>query len=267
MHEPTLFHGDCLEVLPTLPDSSVNLIYVDLPYGCTACHWDHPIPLGPLWREYRRLLAPGGAVVLTATMRFAVELINSNPKWFRYDLVWSKVAVTGFLDANRKPLRAHEHILVFAPKMPAYNPQMTPGDPYSITRHADRSEVYGQHRRRTTVNAGVRYPTSVLTISNGNSARKKKEHPTQKPDPLNDWIIRTFTSEGDHVLDHCFGAGGSGASAVRLGRSYTGVEMDPRFFEVGKARIEAARQGPSSTGMLAQSSVIDDRIDQKPIEI
>jgi DNA modification methylase len=239
MHQPTFFRGDCLDFLPTLPDRSVDLIYADLPYGCTDCAWDVPIPLGQLWREYRRLLAPGGAVVLTATMRFAVDLINSNPKWFRYDLVWSKVASTGFLDARRKPLRAHEHVLVFGPKLPRYNPQMTAGEPYRSERRPECAGIYNTRRGAVTENKGDRYPTSVLTIPNGNSAVPRKVHPTQKPEGLADWVIRTFTDPDGHVLDHCFGSGSAGVVSVRLGRRFTGVELDLEFFEVGKARVEA----------------------------
>ena len=231
MLEPTLLQGDCLELLPTLDDHAYDLIFVDLPYGCLDLDWDVPIPLAPLWRQYRRLLAPGGAVVLTATMRFAVGLINANPRWFRYDLVWSKVGVTGHLGARRKPLRAHEHLLVFGPRMPRYNPQM---DAFKARRsdEDDLSPGDGDGCRG-------RFPTSVLTITNSNSAHPRKVHPTQKPEGLAEWVIRTFTDPGGHVLDHCFGSGSAGVAAVRTGRRFTGVELDPGYFEVGRARIES----------------------------
>lgn len=167
--------------MTALPDRSIHLICADLPYGVIECAWDVRLPLVPLWDHYRRLLVPEGAVALTAQQPFATDLINSNRPWFRHDLVWDKVAVTGFLDARRRPLRRHESVLVFSPRAPRHNPQMGPGLPYNSNRAADRAEVYGRHRRTKTINPGERLPTSIIQISNANSALRGKVHPTQKP--------------------------------------------------------------------------------------
>jgi site-specific DNA-methyltransferase (adenine-specific) len=231
-----IYQGDCLAILPTLPDHSVNLICADLPYGITQCDWDTPIPLAPLWEQYQRLLIPGGAVVLTATMKFAVELINTSPKkWFRYDLVWDKRIPTGFLDCNRRPMRRHENLLVFGPKSPSYRPQMGLGDPYS-QKCRGGTDIYGAFLLNHIGNLGTRYPTSVLMFTNAN--RKTKVQPTQKPIELIEWIIKTYSDEGDLVLDNCFGSGTTGIACRNLNRQFIGIEKDPEIFEVGRKRIE-----------------------------
>ena len=190
--------GDCFAVLPTLADQSIDLILTDPPYGTTACRWDKLPDLARLWAEWRRVLAPGGAVVCTACQPFTTAIINGNPRWFRYSLVWAKGRTTGFLDANRKPLRAHEDVLVFAPKATAYNPQFTVGTPYTVKHKRRAIETLGDkavlRRDWTTVNSGRRYPTTILDIPD--PSRRGKIHPTQKPVALFEWLLFDLQQPG-----------------------------------------------------------------------
>jgi len=233
--------GDCLERMAEIPDASVDLIAADLPYGSTQAKWDSIIPIGALWAEYRRVLTPSGAVVLTADLRFAVQLIAGNRDWFRYDLVWHKSMPVGFLDAKRRPLRSHELILVFAPR-PAtmtYNPQMTAGKPYRKAGTPNDTVLYAGRLgyRQFTENRGTRHPASVIPIPNRSIAAKL--HPTQKPVALMDWIVRTYTDPGDTVLDNTMGSGTTGVAAIQNGRKFIGIERDPAYFEIASKRIAA----------------------------
>jgi site-specific DNA-methyltransferase (adenine-specific) len=240
-----LMLGDCLALMSQLEPGSVDLVLADLPYGTTACRWDSVIPFGPLWAHYRRLLKPDGAVVLTACQPFSTKLINSNPKWFRYELVWDKVSTTGFLDANRRPMRRHELVLVFSPKAPPYRPQFEPGEPYRTTRKGKAIEVLGNKKAtlqdRETVNLGRRYPTSIIRFSNSTFAVGRKVHPTQKPLALMDYLVRTFSDAGDLVLDNTMGSGTTGEACQRAGRRFVGIEADPGYFELATRRLDAAR--------------------------
>jgi site-specific DNA-methyltransferase (adenine-specific) len=236
----TLHLGDCLEILPTLPDKSINLIACDLPYGTTRNKWDVVIPLAPLWAEYERILTPGGNIVLTGTQPFITTLINSNPGWFRYDLVWDKKITTGFLNANRRPLRRHETILVFYPRLGTYNPQMTPGE---FRKKGPRAQTpsygyFGQADATRTYSA--RHPTSVIEVSSANRRGKAGDHPTEKPVALMDWIIKTYSNPGDTVLDNAMGSGTTGIAAVTLGRPFIGMELDPGYYTRAQERIERA---------------------------
>ena len=159
--------GDCFDVFPRIEDKWVDLVLCDLPYGVTACKWDVELDLERLWREYKRILKPGGAVVLTATQPFATKLINSNRKWFRYKWVWRKSRAVGFLNAKKMPLRVHEDVLVFAPRRTRYNPQFSKGKPYVSKRSAkSKPGVYRQLKRTQTVNPGIRYPKDVVEFPN-----------------------------------------------------------------------------------------------------
>ena len=275
-----LILGDCLEVLPSLPDHSINAVIVDLPYSLTNLAWDEAIPLAPLWEQFRRVLKPTGAVVLTASQPFTAELVMSNPTWFKEALVWEKSRATGFLQASKRHLKKHEDILVFSPgtivsgsarqtaRNMTYNPQGlvelegplrsrsgimnsdtladTGGQntlspiyrPCYIKPNTKRNgepatyngdQIRGRGRNQTHTN----YPTSVLRYP----SEPKPIHPTQKPLELMRYLVRTFTNEGDTILDCCFGSGTTAVAAVMEGRQFVGVERDPTYFQMASERL------------------------------
>lgn len=235
-----LYRGDCLDEMDKIPAHSVDMIFTDLPYGTTHNTWDVPIPLDRLREQYRRVLKPGGTVLLFAQMPFGADLINSNRRWYRYEWIWHKTMPVGFLNANRMPLRTHENILVFYEHLPTYHPQSTPGKPYTAMRSARATRNYGHFDRALTINEGERYPRDVLTFSNGNNA--SKIHPTEKPVDLLEYMVRTYTDEDDTVLDSCMGSGSCGVACQHLGRNFIGIEKDPRYFEAARKRIEEAAE-------------------------
>ena len=239
INNAALFEGDCLEVMPKLKPATVNLILADLPYGVTACEWDHIIPFALLWENYERLLKPGGAVVLTASQPFTTKLINSKPEWFRYELMWKKKNVTGYLNSKFQPLRNHENILVFSPvkttKM-VYNPQGLVR--VNKVRRNGRSRIYNKLRGETRLMTYSNYPRSVLEF-NSESNRK---HPSQKPASLMAYLIKTYSNEGDTILDNTMGSGSTGVAALQVGRKFIGIELDPEYFQIAAARIIEASQ-------------------------
>lgn len=233
-----LYKGDCLEEMGKVVDHSVDMIFTDLPYGTTHNEWDTCIPFEELWKHYKRVLKSGGVVLLFSQMPFGADLINSNRKWYRYEWIWHKTMPVGFLNAGRMPLRTHENILVFYEHLPTYHPQKTPGKPYTAKRGARTTSNYGHFGRALTVNDGDRCPRDVLTFSNGNNA--SKIHPTEKPVDLLEYMIRTYTDEGETVLDSCMGSGSCGVACQHLGRNFIGIEKDTGYFEAAKKRIEEA---------------------------
>jgi DNA modification methylase len=236
--------GDCLEVMPTLPDGSVDMILADLPYGTTACKWDTIIPLDALWEQYKRLIKRNGAIVLTASQPFTSALVMSNPGWFRCHWVWDKVnRNTNYGNVRFMPLRRHEDVLVFSASSPTYNPQMGTGAPYVAKRSGARPGVYenGGLYPRDGVNTGTRFPVSVLPIE----ADRKQEmglHPTQKPIALMEYLIRTYTNEGETVLDNTMGSGTTGVACVNTGRNFIGIEKDEGYFAIAQERIRKAQE-------------------------
>ena len=233
-------HGDCLELMKTIDDKSVDMILCDLPYGCTdARNWDNVIPFKPLWEQYNRIIKDNGAVVLFGIEPFSSELRISNLKNYRYDYVWKKNKGTGFLNANRMPLRSHEMISVFYKKLPQYNKQMRCGfKPYSQTGKGAESDLYKTNNKgvtSTSVN-GERYPISILEFPCVNE--KDRMHPTQKPVALLEYLIRTYTNEYDIVLDNCMGSGSTGVACKNLNRGFIGIEKDDNYFNIAKNRIE-----------------------------
>lgn len=232
--KPVLHLGDCLEVMKGIPDASIDLILCDLPYGTTQNKWDAVIPFEMLWEQYRRIAK--GAIVLTSAQPFTSALVMSNPVDFKYQWVWDKSQVTGFLNAKKQPLRRHEDVLVFYSKQPTYNPQFSSGSPYKINRkHATTN--YGAQTENSTESDGRRYPTSILPIP---QVREAGGHPTQKPVALMEYLIRTYTNEGDLVLDNCMGSGTTGVACANTGRRFIGIERDPTYFLIAAGRIQGA---------------------------
>ena len=232
-------HGDCLELMKTIDDKSVDMILCDLPYGCTKSrNWDSVIPFKPLWEQYNRIIKDNGAVVLFGIEPFSSELRVSNLKNYRYDYVWNKNHGTGFLNANRMPIRSHEMISVFYKKLPQYNKQMRCGfKPYSQTKKDDKSNLYDDYKFVTTTSVnGERYPISILEFPC--VIHKDRMHPTQKPVALLEYLIRTYTNEYDIVLDNCMGSGSTGVACKNLNRGFIGIEKDDNYFNIAKNRIE-----------------------------
>ena len=235
----SLYQGDCLDIMPALPASSVDLILCDLPYGTTACKWDSVIPLMPLWEAYRAVRAPKAAVVLHAAQPFTSFLVQSNIAEFRYVWIWEKNVGTGFLDAKKRPLRCHEDVCVFYAGQPIYNPQKWQGavSHGNVTHQLKQLDIYhGRVQRRPPDNSGMKYPRSVVKFAK--PAPTRILHPTQKPVALMEYLIRTYTNPGDTVLDNCMGSGTTGVACVNTGRSFIGIEKDPAYFAIAKERIE-----------------------------
>ena len=226
-----IIHGDCLEVMPQIPSGSIDMILCDLPYGTTACKWDTIIPFEPLWKQYERIIKDNGAIVLFASQPFTTALINSNIKLFRYSWVWEKEQGVNFLMAKKQPLKVHEDICVFSKKQTVYNPQMTEGKPY-ISGKGDSGEVTGRVKKVQTKNNGTRYPRSVIRFKGETGL-----HPTQKPVELCEYLIKTYTNEGDTVLDNCIGSGTTVIACMNTNRNFIGIEKEKKYFDIAKERI------------------------------
>ena len=210
--------GDCLELMKDIPDKSIDAIIADLPYGVTRAKWDSILDLDLLWKQYERIIKPNGAVILFGSQPFTTTLINSNIKDFKYTLVWDKKMKVGMMNCKRMPLRQHEDIVVFYKKQPTYNPQMTKGKMRNKKIAPTKDfEVYGQITPIDNFNDDY-YPSSILEFSNAN--QKAKSHPTQKPVKLMEYLIKTYTNEGETVLDNTMGSGTTGVAAVNLNRNF-----------------------------------------------
>lgn len=237
-----LYQNDCLDVMCNIPDASIDMVLCDLPYGTTQNKWDSVIPLNRLWKEYRRVCK--GAIVLTAAQPFTSALVMSNIDEFRYSWVWDKANSTGFLNAKKQPLRQTEDVLVFSSKSPPYNPQMeVRGKPRTKGGYnkPGGSENYGEFGDAQSRNNDY-YPTNLLRISN--AARAGKVHPTQKPVALMEYLVITYTNEGDVVLDNTMGSGTTGVACMNTGRGFVGIERDPDYFKIAKQRIYDAMPIP-----------------------
>lgn len=233
--------GDCLELMKGINDKSINMILCDLPFGTTACEWDSVIPFEPLWKQYNRIIKDNGAILLFSQQPFTTDLINSNRKYFRYEIIWEKSKAVGFLNANKMPLRCHEVVLVFYKKLPIYNPQFTQGKPYVSKRTAGKptAGIYGQYNPIRTTNNGTRYPRDVIRISGGDGG---SYHPTQKSVYLLEYLIKTYTNKFDTVLDNCSGSGSTGVACVNTKRNFICIEQGAEFVEMSRQRIEGARK-------------------------
>lgn len=228
-----LLHGDCLKLMKEIPDGSVDLILCDPPYGTTDCKWDDVLPFDLLWSEYNRLLKPDGAAVIFSAQPFTTQLIHSNRKAFRYCWYWIKNQPTGFAFAKYQPMRRVEDICVFYRKHGTYNPQWEKGKPYKKTR-ATNTEVYRSLKIATTISDGKRYPKNVLEYNT-----ERGLHPTQKPVPLLEYLVKTYTNEGDTVLDNCMGSGSTGVAVKRVGgRYFIGIEQNKVYFDIAQKRIK-----------------------------
>jgi len=235
-----LYHGDCLELMKQIPDESIDLILCDLPYGTTARQeWDVMIPLDLLWESYNRIIKLKGNVILTAIEPFRTKLIISNIKNFRYDLIWEKNYSTGFLNANKQPLRKHESILVFYKKFGVFNPQKTSGHtPVHPCKRTDKSNTYGEVN--SVYNEGgstERFPTSILKINNINNNSDKRLHPSQKPIELMEYLIKSYSNENALILDNCMGSGTTCLAAKNLGRNYIGIDKNEDYCNISLKRL------------------------------
>ena len=236
-----LLQGDCLELMKKISNKSIDMVLCDLPYGVTARNrWDEVIPFDFLWKDYERIIKDNGVICLFGQGMFKAKLMMSNSKMWRYNLIWEKTQPTGFLNANRMPLRSHEDICVFYKQLPIYNPQKTTGHTrkVSLVEHKRNCKVttdYGKHNLKSYDSTEM-YPTSVVTYSK--DIQKAALHPTQKPVSLLEYLIKTYTNEGQIVLDNCMGSGSTGIACLNTNRHFIGMELDEKFFGIAKNRIE-----------------------------
>lgn len=229
-----LHQRDCLTCLPQIADHSIDAIITDPPYGSTNLKWDTRIDPVAMWLQFQRVIKPKGAIVVFADFRFAVEMVNAAPKgWFRYDLIWSKSAPAGFLNANRQPLRSHETILVFASGQTTYHPQMGQGKVYAKKNRAGRASHYGKHRRASIPPTDKRFPKSILDVPKPHPS----PHPTAKPLDLISWLVKTYTDPGETVLDPTMGSGTTGVACVLNQRHFVGIESDPKIYKAAAIRV------------------------------
>jgi DNA modification methylase len=232
-----LMLGDCLTRMAEITDGSVDMVLCDLPYGTTQNKWDAVIPFDALWQAYGRVCKPNAAIVLTAAQPFTSALVMSNPRAFRYDWTWRKPRGTGHLNAKKQPMRDKEDILVFSHATPAYNPQFAGGTPYRSKSGAKGSTNYGADKRTGNDNDGRRYPRQVIEFG---VVERDTLHPTQKPVALMEYLIRTYTHEGETVLDNTMGSGTTGVACANTNRSFIGIERDPAYFAIAERRIHEA---------------------------
>jgi site-specific DNA-methyltransferase (adenine-specific) len=244
MDKLQLYQGDCLELMKGIPKESIDLILCDLPYGTTKNKWDTVIPLEEMWEQYNRIIKKNGAIVLFSDGIFSAYLMQSNVKMWRYNLVWDKMLPSGFLNANRMPLRRHELISVFYKKTPTYNPQKTVGkknhskgkpkdeknNNYGNFGFVDNKEILGD----------LKHPTSILSFQKPHPSISV--HSTQKPVPLLEYLVKTYTNPGDTVLDNCMGSGSTGVACVNTGRKFIGIELEKQYFDIAINRITKAEK-------------------------
>lgn len=245
-----MYHGDCLEVMPIyIKDKSIDLILCDLPYGTTSCKWDSVIDLSKLWEQYERVIKDNGAILLFAQTPFDKILGTSNLKLLKYEWIWEKTSATGHLNAKKMPMKAHENVLVFYKKTPTYNPQKTQGHERKVSKSENRNAcierrmskhgldyIYGKETEAPDYDSTERYPRSVLVFPS--DKQKSKLHPTQKPLGLIEYLIKTYSNEGDIVLDNTMGSGTTILGAKNLKRNYIGIEKELKYFEIAIERVK-----------------------------
>lgn len=237
-----LKQGDCLELMKGISDRSIDLILCDLPYGTTACKWDNIIPFDSLWEQYERIIKYNGAILLFSQTPYDKVLGVSNLKLLRYEWIWEKTQATGHLNAKRMPMKSHENILVFYKKLPTYNPQKTKGHKpiNSYTKYVstqNSTELYGYMSKELSGGGNTdRYPRSVQVFSSDKQTCHL--HPTQKPVELLEYFIKTYTNEGETVLDNCMGSGSTGVACIHTNRNFIGMELDEKYFQIASERIK-----------------------------
>ena len=232
----TLLQGDCLELMKQVPDKSIDLILCDLPYGTTKCKWDTIIPFDKLWEQYNRIIKDNGAIVLFGNEPFSSQLRLSNLKNYKYDWVWDKKRGSNFATVKIRPFNSFENIMVFYKKQPTYNPQMWKSTPYTCKQgYVGEAKQTGLHRDDViTINNGDRYPLTILSFS-----KETGLHPTQKPVALLEYLIKTYTNEGETVLDNCMGSGSTGVACKNTNREFIGMELDENYYKVACERLGA----------------------------
>lgn len=237
MELDVIYNMDCIEGMKSIPDKSIDMILCDLPYGTTACKWDTIIPFDPLWEQYNRIIKDNGAIVLFASEPFASNLRISNLKNYKYDWIWDKIKGTGFLNAKKQPMRNHEVICVFYKKQCTYNPQKTVGHKIKKSFRSKnlQTDVYGNMNKDYKYESSERYPRSIQVFST--DTQNSSLHPTQKPVELCKYLIKTYTNEGEVVLDNCIGSGTTAIACLETGRHYIGYELDQEYFKIAQNRI------------------------------
>ena len=226
-----LYKGDCLEIMKDIPDKSIDMILCDLPYGTTACKWDIVIPFDKLWEQYNRIIKDNGVIVLFGSEPFSSQLRMSNIKNYKYDWVWNKKIAGNPFIAKYQPLKTFENIMVFSKSKMKYNPQMTIGK--TRKKGGGKSKLFNVECTSNINN--LYYPVAILEFSN---AKRNQIHPTQKPVALLEYLIKTYTNEGETVLDNCMGSGSTGVACKHTNRNFIGIELDDNYFEIAKKRIE-----------------------------
>jgi len=232
----TLIQGDCIQIMNNIANKSVDLILCDLPYGMTKNKWDVVLPFDKLWAHYNRIIKKNGAIILFGSQPFTTMLISSNRKYFRYTLVWEKNKFSDFLNAKRKPMKTNEDLCIFYKKLPTYNIQYWYSTPYkrwNTQKAVDKQTNYGKHKKNVAKSDGRRLPTTVLKFNRV----ERPKHPTQKPTDLLEWLIRSYSNEGEIVLDNCMGIGSTGLAAKNMKRKFIGIELDEKYFEGAKTFI------------------------------
>jgi len=246
-----LIQGDCLEKMKDIPDKSIDMILCDLPYGTTACKWDTIIPFEPLWKQYKRLIKDNGAIVLTASQPFTSALVMSNPKMFKYEIIWAKSKPSNFMLAKKQILKQHENVLIFYQNQPTYNPQKWESKPMNTVYKGGgykKDSIIGVEREnidKERKNYTDRNPISVIKINDviGNSKEKADgKHPTQKPVALFEYLIRTYTNEGDTVLDNCAGSGTTAIACLNTNRNAILIEKDEDYYKAALDRFNRHKQ-------------------------
>lgn len=254
-HTIELLQGDCMKLMDDIPDKSIDLILCDMPYGITNLEFDkQSLPLDELWKHYNRIIKDNAAILLFSAQPFTTDLICSNRKMFRYEIIWKKTLSTGFLNAKKMPMRAHENICVFYKHLPTYHPQMQilseneikqKGLQIGQKRVVEKGicKQYGKYKKDGYIEKGTRYPSDIIEFSNWNgvifgNTKNATKHPTQKPIPLLEYLINTYSNEQDVVLDNCMGSGSNGIACINTNRKFIGIEINKSYFDIAKRRIE-----------------------------
>lgn len=233
-----IYNEDCLEGMKKIEDKSVDMILCDLPYAQTSNYWDSIIPFDKLWEQYNRVVKDNGAIVLMAKGKFLFQLVNSNFGAYRYEWIWNKRKGSNFAHVKRMPLNVHEYAVVFYKKAPTYNPIMTEGKPYTQKRKQESVKGIAENLgENITVSNGLRYPKTIIEVDG--IAQRHIIHPTQKPVALFEYLIKTYTNEGETVLDNCMGSGTTAIACINTNRNYIGFELDEEYYKASLDRIKA----------------------------